>query len=273
MKIRNFRNLQPLDPEPETLYPLGMYRFYLPSLATAPGGSLCLPLDQGHHARSVLRLAPGEPIILFDGRGAWAPAIIAGAPGAKLKEQVLLSLTGAITTDPPPSPVLTIATAVPKADRADWLIEQASQLNVACIQWLDSDRSVVKPKEGTQKMDKWRRHAIESAKQCHRTHLLGINAPASLTALLEAAIAGTLILWLDPAPENSRPVRQVLSNGGEGKGKILALIGPEGGWSPREYAMLSELATENKLVRVHLTGTILRIETAVAALAAIIMTA
>ena len=142
-----------------------MYRFYVPNLTACPE----MPEDQAHHALSVLRLAAGTSVMLFDGQGHHATAAIRTTS----KRSLTLELTAEIATDPPPSPALTIAVAVPKADRADWLIEQASQLNVTRIQWLTTDRSVVKPKEGGAKLEKHHRLAIESAKQSHRTHLRG----------------------------------------------------------------------------------------------------
>jgi 16S rRNA (uracil1498-N3)-methyltransferase len=266
-----------------------MYRFYLPSLAASRPDSLQLPEDQAHHALSVLRLTPNTPVLLFDGLGRHAPALITAAS----KRSLTLKLTAPITTDPSPNPALTIAVAVPKADRADWLIEQASQLNVTKIQWLTTDRTVVKPKEA--KLEKHHRLAIESAKQCHRTHLLEISAPLTLEYLLKKSLTPKQaeglqslgssqydqILWLDPDPENSRPIRAVLPTLTSpipntqypipNSPRLLALIGPEGGWSPRERDLLNPLAAQNKITRIRLTPTILRIETAAAALAAIIM--
>jgi len=235
-----------------------MYRFYVPNLD-------CVELseDQVHHALSVLRLTANTAVLLFDGQGRYANARIT----ATSKRSMTLELIGPIVSDPPPSPALTIAVAVPKADRADWLIEQASQLNVARIQWLATDRTIVKPKEGGGKLEKHHRLAIESAKQCHRTHLLQIASPTTIDVLLQSTTTYDKILWLDPAPD-SAPIHCVCHSPHD---SILALIGPEGGWSPREHALLEPLVAAGKIIRVRLTPTILRIETAVAALAAIIM--
>jgi 16S rRNA (uracil1498-N3)-methyltransferase len=164
---------------------------------------------------------------------------------------------------------LTLITAVPKGERAEWLIEQASQLGVSAVQWLESDRSVDKPREGGGKMEKWRRLAIESAKQCHRTYLMEIRDAARLESLLPAAlVAGTKILWLDPDPA-SQPATKLLA--ASSHTHITALIGPEGGWSPAEHVLLNDAQGKGQVQRVHLTPTVLRIETACAAIAAIVM--
>jgi 16S rRNA (uracil1498-N3)-methyltransferase len=259
------------------------YRFYVPDLlaqsAAAGGGGIRLPDDQAHHAKTVLRLTPGTPILLFDGNGAVAHATLADGGGGKKHLPLTATITGGITVNPAPAISLTLVTAVPKGDRAEWLVEQASQLNVARIQWIDCDRSVVKPKEGGAKIEKWRRLAIESAKQCHRTHLLHIEEPIPLQTLLaklstqdSAVSTKHSLLWLEPRDDNSsKRLADMLAP--TPPPHITALIGPEGGWSSREFQLLEQAAQQNQLTRIRLTDTILRIETANAALAAIVMSA
>lgn len=238
------------------------YRFYIPDLARHPAGAdVPLPEDQAHHLRVVLRLQEGHAILLFDGQGAWAPATLTRVT----KTHATAKLDQLLALDPPPAPHLTIATAVPKGDRAEWLVEQASQLNVAVIQWLDCQRSVVKPGEGGQKIAKWRRLAIESAKQCGRNHLLQIEPPISLETI--RARPGHH-LWLDPRGGVS--VAQAFASLPR-QAMLTALIGPEGGWSEAEQTLLQSAADAGRIHRVRLTPTVLRIETACTALAAIVM--
>ena len=224
-------------------------------------GTVALPPDQGHHAQSVLRLNTGDRIVLFDGAGTLAEAIL----DRLAKSTVTARLDGPLREVAPPAIHLTLATAVPKGERAEWLVEQASQLNVAAIQWLDCDRSVVKPREGGGKIEKWRRLAIESAKQCHRAHLLQIHEMGNLAAVLAGAAT---FLWLDPGGDG---VAAVAALHGVMCGRIVAFIGPEGGWSIAERKMLGAAVREGTIKRVRLTDTVLRIETASAALAAVVM--
>src|ERR1035437_5783898 len=111
------------------------YRFYIPDLLTqaaTPAGLVRLPEDQAHHARAVLRLTDGTPITVFDGQGGWSQGVLQGETGAKLpKTHIAVHLSGGVHVDPIPPLKLTLATAVPKGERAEWLVEQASQLNVA----------------------------------------------------------------------------------------------------------------------------------------------
>jgi 16S rRNA (uracil1498-N3)-methyltransferase len=247
------------------------YRFYVPDLLAQVGGNsggVELPEDQSHHARTVLRLAGGERVVVFDGAGGWATGIVHGDGGGKSRGRGRLGIAveGGVHVDPPPFRRLTIATAVPKGERAEWLIEQVSQLNAACVQWIDCDRSVVKPREGGQKIDKWRRSAIESAKQCGRTHLMRVEEPLRIERVLEK---GGKVLWLEPREgEQSQGVREVV---GGGEKEIVALVGPEGGWSEREWGLLEKAVAEGRVTRMRLMTTVLRIETACAAIAAIVM--
>jgi 16S rRNA (uracil1498-N3)-methyltransferase len=231
------------------------YRFYAAEIRQPDTE---LPEDQSHHARHVLRLETGAAIILFDGRGHWARAILRVE-----KRTIRAQVEGDVQTDPPVRQQLTIATAVPKADRAEWLVEQVSQLGASCVQWLETDRGVVKPKESAGgKMEKFRRLAIESAKQCGRTHVLEVASMQSLAATLGAG-PWDAILWLEP--HEGKSVGELAL---PAEGRVLALVGPEGGWSERERALLAQTAG---IRRIRLTPTILRIETACAAVAALVM--
>jgi 16S rRNA (uracil1498-N3)-methyltransferase len=170
------------------------------------------------------------------------------------------------TADAPLSPSLTLATALPKGERAEWLVEQASQLGAAALQFLECERAVVKPREGGHKMEKWKRLAVESAKQCGRTHLLAIHEALELGRLRSQAQASR-VLWLDPGPGGTS-VQTALA---DWPGAVLGLVGPEGGWSPAERRMLQDAVDAGWVRRVRLTQTVLRIETACAALAALVM--
>jgi 16S rRNA (uracil1498-N3)-methyltransferase len=140
-------------------------------------------------------------------------------------------------------------------------------LNVGAVQWMSCEHGVVKPREGGGKMEKWRRLAVESAKQCGRAHLLEIREPMSVDDVLGAG-AVDRVLWLDPGP-GGKTVAQALS--GFVGGTVMALVGPEGGWSDDERRLLETRVAAGTIQRVRLTSTVLRIETACAAVGAIVM--
>lgn len=237
------------------------YRFCVPTVSQ---GTTPLPPDEAHHALRVLRLESGTPVQIFDGHGNWGEGVLVAT---KKTAEVEVQRVG---RDPLPQLQLTIATAVPKGDRAEWLIEQVSQLNAYQVQWLNCERGVVKPKEGGGKLEKWQRLACESAKQCGRNHILKIQPLQALEEVIREHAAKGEIWWLEPRA--GIPVREAFEQlqvkllNGENV-KLCALVGPEGGWSQRETELLEGMVD---IERVRLTPTILRIETACAAIAAIV---
>jgi 16S rRNA (uracil1498-N3)-methyltransferase len=245
---------------------MDVYRFYVPDLQKQAGGGaeVELPEDQAHHARGVLRMGAGEPVILFEGVGGWVEGVLERIS----KTKVIARVPGRINVEMPPGLRLTLFTAVPKGERAEQLIEQASQLNVEVVNWLSCDRGIVKPREGGQKMDKWRRLAVESAKQCRRTHVMEVIEPVTLDEALGSMPEESRVFWLDPGEGGQTMAR---ASGNLRGGSVAALVGPEGGWSEREIGLLTRRVDAGRIMRVRLTETVLRIETACAAIAAILM--
>ena len=103
----------------------------------------------------------------------------AEADGRWGKKGVVVTLKGELQRDAEPAVELTLATAIPKGDRAQWLVEQASQLNVSRVIWLATERGVVKGERGN---EKWKRWAVEAAKQCRRARVLAVGESMGLCA-------------------------------------------------------------------------------------------
>jgi 16S rRNA (uracil1498-N3)-methyltransferase len=238
-------------------------RFFLPHIATGSGQ---LPVDQAHHARHVLRLKTGDTVIIFDGQGHWATAEIELVAGSGV-----LVHCSTVQESRRAGPQLTLATAVPKLDRADFLVEAASQLNVDVLQWLDCQRSVVRPDGQGNKIAKWRRLAVESAKQCGRNHLLRIEPMLPVEAVFKS-LDRSNGMWADTRSELTLARAwddwKKTSAGGNSPSSrgLTVFIGPEGGWSDTEVRMFQDRGA----VGVRLGLNILRIEIAAIAVAAIL---
>jgi 16S rRNA (uracil1498-N3)-methyltransferase len=217
-----------------------------------PGANL-LPEDQAHHARDVLRLRVGDEVELFTASGETA----AGAIVEATPQRVVVTV--AQVQSPAERFALTIASAVPKGARADWMIEKLSELGVARFVPLITARSVVHP-EGRNKLERWRRIAEESAKQSKRIGVMTIASPTPLLNVMDQ-ISETAA-YLSTAP-TARPPSSILHSPSS---SLTLLIGPEGGWVDDEIG-----AFENRhLTPITLGGTILRVETAAIAAAAIV---
>lgn len=218
-------------------------------------GMVHLDQAQSRHVRDVLRLRTGAEVELFDSAGRSAKAkIMSLSPSVQL---LVESLEEAVRR----AVRLTIAAAPPKGPRADWMIEKLSELDVVRFIPLQSSRTIVHPESG--KLARWERLASESAKQCRRQDVMEIAAPLSVDELCSSATGEK---WCLSTGGPAEPVRVCLDK--LPAGEVLAAIGPEGGWTEAELNAYRESAFHF----VALTSTILRIETAAIAIAALVMT-
>jgi 16S rRNA (uracil1498-N3)-methyltransferase len=226
-------------------------RVHLPSLTA---GSIALPATEAHHIRDVLRLTVGATIELFDDAGNVATGIIKHVNPANVVVDVETITAAGVKA----SVLLTVASAVPKGDRADWMIEKLTELGVSRFIPLAAERSVVLP-SGKNKIERWERIAIESAKQSRRIGVMAIDALTSLDKAIANAKSGVFLSTANDAV----PIAQAAQSAAE----LTLFIGPEGGWSDAEIARM----TSAGLAGARLTSTILRVETAAVVGAGVVM--
>ena len=221
-------------------------------------GEVRLDAAEAHHARDVLRLADRTPVELFDDEGRQAPALLihVGASGAAVLVTELVEKQSAAEW--------TIAAAVPKGERADWMVEKLSELGASAFIPLAAERSVVLP-QGSNKMDRWKRIAIESAKQSRRAMPMRIEPLTTVDQLFANQMGANQsnVGWYLSTEPTATPVMQLLAPPPE---RLLALVGPEGGWTDGEILAFEKAG----FLPVKLTATILRVETAAIAIAALI---
>lgn len=223
-------------------------------------GELRVDPVQARHVRDVLRLEAGAAVEVFDDAGSIAPGELV-FDGQELRVRV-----DAETTVAPARAGVewTIAAAVPKGERADWMVEKLSELGTAEFVPLAAARSVVLP-EGRNKRDRWARIATESAKQSRRVGVMRIGELTRVDDAIAVASAPGRVGWYFSTAAGARPVGDA-ATALPPAGPITAFIGPEGGWTDEE---LSRFAAAG-FTPVRLTGTILRVETAAIAAAALI---
>jgi 16S rRNA (uracil1498-N3)-methyltransferase len=238
---------------------MSLHRVWLDGPPPTPGDLLRLTGDEARHAVRVKRLAPGDHLELLDGAGLRAHAVVertstpgSGATGVWL--DIRIASTGVAD---PVSPCLEVCSAVPKGPRAAELVEQLSQVGAASWRPLVAERSVVDP--GDAKLDRLRRVALESAKQCGRPWVMAIDDEITLTAALDGP--GPVIV----ADASGGPLRAATA-----PAPLRLLIGPEGGWTPRE---LDAIAAAPTATLARFGPHVMRIETAAVAAAAVIINA
>lgn len=206
-----------------------------------------------------MRAKVGDAVLLFDGSGSEFRAVIqaVGRSETQLHVQERQELSRELPHQ------LTLAIALPKGERQQWLVEKLVELGVTRIIPLKTDFGVAQPGEkATQRIKRW---VIAASKQCGRNELMHFEAPVSSTEFLNTKHQGTVLI---SHPYESLSLQQLSqeSPGFTAQAVTLA-IGPEGGFSDGEI----ELAKSQHYPLVSLGPRILRIETAAVAMASAII--
>jgi 16S rRNA (uracil1498-N3)-methyltransferase len=229
---------------------MGARRFFVDGIF-AVGDRVALAPSDARKAMLVLRLHDGDALEICDSAGRTFDASLAvdGARGfARLERE----------REAPPAPLLEIvlAQAIPKGQKMDLVVEKATELGVARIVPVVSERSLDDP--GEAKLERWRRIARTAAQQSGRPDVPVVDAPTAWSALFAGAgKPGTLALvpWELAPPE---PLRDVLPHALEGVTRVLVAIGPEGGFGDEEIALAERAGARP----ISLGRRILRTETA-----------
>ena len=270
-----------------------------PRLFVAPeqlpaAGELILEGPTQHYLGRVLRLGPGDRVVLLDGRGRICAATVTRLDAA----QVALRLDAPTATPDAapdatpdaapdaapdttsdrgaqpslPGPQLVLLCGLLKGEKQDFVVQKATELGAAAIVPVACQRSV--PQLGEERAEKrqqrWARIALAAAQQCRRPDVPRVHGPTSLAAALQGCApdpaALCLLLYEGPAA----PLHALLPTTSELAPRALAtvrlLIGPEGGFSDAEVAA----ATAAGFLPASLGPRVLRAETAVVAALAVL---
>lgn len=226
----------------------------------SPGLEMPLPDGAARHALRVLRLEAGDRVTLFNGDGRqYATRLVAADPhGARVRIEDVESPRRESSLS------LTLVQAVARGEKMDWIIQKATELGVARIVPIVSERGEVKldAARSEKRLGHWRAIAISACEQCGRNLIPDVDAPIAL---------GT---WLAGEPPAKPGTRWMLHPGGTTGLRHLApppgnaslAVGPEGGFGDHDLAILRRAGYRE----LTLGPRILRTETAgIAALAAL----
>jgi 16S rRNA (uracil1498-N3)-methyltransferase len=223
------------------------------------GSEILLPEQAGEHVARVLRLERGHPLILFNGDGRECDARLA----TLAKRSVTAEITCVRDVDREAPLRLTLAQSIARGEKMDWILQKATELGVARIVPLVTERTEVKLDEdrAERRLAHWTSVIAGACEQSGRNRLPVLEPPQRLDRWL-GSLGENGAIRIALLPDGDMQLRQLpaMENG------ALLAVGPEGGFSEHDIAMLGQ----GRFMGLRLGPRILRTETAgVAALAAL----
>ena len=211
-----------------------------------------LSREESHHLARVLRLRVGDEAFAFDGCGREYRCRVKGTDAHGAELEIIEALSDAVE-----SPVaLTLAQALTKGEKFDLIVQKATELGVRAIAPLITENADVRlnDERAEKRTERWRRIALEALKQSRGRRLVEIGQPAALDDFIASSNAWLLLVFSE---RGGMTVSEALSNVDHIR-QVVALVGPEGGWSDDELERLRSRGA----VFVTLGPRILRTETA-----------
>jgi 16S rRNA (uracil1498-N3)-methyltransferase len=230
-----------------------MHRFFVPpeTLAQSP---IVLTGELAHQLGRVLRLRPGDEIVLLDGAGAACRARLERLTAL----QVIATPLEYWRPNTEPRVEITLYQALPKAKRWDWVLQKATELGVSAIVPLLTRHVVAHPGERDEhKLTRWRQIVREAAEQSGRARLPEVWPVTPWEAACLPPPPGTLSLIAALSP-TAGPLSVILGELASPPAAVRLYIGPEGDFAPDELALAQEVGIQP----ITLGPRVLRTETA-----------
>lgn len=221
-----------------------LFRTDLGAPLPEPGAVVELTGPEGRHAAVVRRIAPGERVVLADGRGRAVTGPVLSVTRTGLTVQVERQLT-----EPAAAVRLTAVQALAKGDRSELAVETMTEVGVDEIVPWQASRSIVRwsGERADRSLEKWRSAVREAAKQSRRLWVPEVVRAVSTrelaTMITELVAEGGQAYVLHEAAEHWLDTRSLPT-----RGSVLLIIGPEGGVSPEELAAFVDAGAEPVLV-------------------------
>ena len=209
--------------------PLFMNRFFLPP-EVIQAGEVIFPGEFSHQIARVLRLKPGEMVIVLDNLGSEYCVELVSVAAKDVRGIIRESRTA--EGEPPVR--LSLYLCLTQREKLEWILQKCTETGVAEFVPVISSRSLVRDQAGLEKkMERWRRIVREAAEQSGRGRVPGIMPVMTLEQALKHGIAGHQACFQAWENENKRGLTTALLDC-MGMERIALLIGPEGGLSTDE---------------------------------------
>jgi len=237
-----------------------MHHFFV-TPAQLTGRHVHFDADQAHQMRRVLRLRPGDRVLVLDGRQ-WKYDVTLEEVGNTRAVGRLGERTAAAGE---PAVRLTLYQSLLRREKFEWVLQKGTELGVAAFVPVITRRSLVRDAEDVtpEKLGRWRRIIKEAAEQSGRGVLPDLSPPIPFAAALEAAGRPALIAWEGESDANLHAALQTHV----GATEVALFVGPEGGYEPEEIAA----ARRASVIPVTLGRRVLRTETAAVVGAALLL--
>jgi len=225
------------------------------------GAAVALERAPMHYLTTVLRLKPGDPVLLFNGRdGEWRAILQAGA-----KRSIVLAVEDRIREQTAPGDLHYLFAPLKRA-RLDYLVQKAVELGVSRLQPVLTRHTQAERVNSV----RMRANAIEAAEQCGILDLPEVRAAAPLAAALEDLGPSRILIFCDEDAPTSDPAAALAAARSDKWAPPLAvLVGPEGGFDEDERKQILQRA---RTIRIALGPRILRADTAAVAALALVQT-
>ena len=206
------------------------------------------------YVRDVLRMGRGDSLVLFDGSGMEYPCRIIEATERKVTLRILSKHPG--KSD---SPIhIRVGIGLLKANKMDLVIQKVSELGVQEVCPVAARRAVpaLDPDRAEQRRERWQTIAREASRQSGRSTVADVGQVSSLDEFVgQSGDANISLLF---TPEAARPLDELAKQQDSRPGRVLLLVGPEGGFSPEE----EQIAKGQGFLPVGMGPRVLRAETA-----------
>ncbi len=227
---------------------------FIPPEIIAKRQHVKVPLEKSRYLLSVLRCRKGDAVTVIDGKGRAYTAQIVSI----VRKDVFIDITGELPLNAELPVQLTLCQGLLKGEKMDLVIQKATELGVAEIVPLVTERSIVKE---TRRLKRWQIIAEEAAEQCGRAVVPLVRDPEKLNDILAGEKVNGLLFW----EGGGRALSEAMGVVDSGR-TVYIFIGPEGGFTADEVCK----AEGQGIVRTTLGKRILRAETAAIAATALV---
>jgi len=219
------------------------------------GVEIALIPEQAHYLGNVLRLKPGDQVLLFNGAdGEWCMRLTA------LGKKKAVATAEHQTRPQEDGPDLHYLFAPIKRARVDYMAQKATEMGVSVLQPVITRRTVAERVN----TDRLRANAVEAAEQCGILRVPDVRAPQKLESLLKEWDENRLLIFADEAAPIASPLDALAGQSGR---PLAVLIGPEGGFEPEERA---HLLKHTYVIPLSLGPRVMRADTAAVACLALV---